>query len=81
MMVRLALAAGLVAGMITFAPHPTSAAPLGTQAGVLPAAAAEGTLVEQVQWWPRCRYWRRVCAARWGWGTPRFAVCMARHAC
>ena len=46
----------------------------------LGAAAAEGSPIEQVQW-GRCRYWARVCSARWGWRTPRWFVCMRRHVC
>ena len=80
MIVRLSVAAGLVAGAIALAPHVASAVPLLPQPGAVPAAAAENKLTEEVQW-GRCRYWRRVCAERWGWRTPRFFVCMNRHAC
>jgi len=80
MIVRLSVAAALAAGAIAFVQHSSSAAPLASQAGALPAAAVEGKLVDQVLW-GRCRYWRGVCGARWGSGTPRFAVCVARHAC
>ena len=78
-MLRLSITAGLFAAAISFAPHLASAAPLASQATAIPAAAAEGTLVEKAQW--RCRYWRNVCAARWGWGTPRFHLCIGRRAC
>jgi hypothetical protein len=80
MILRLSVAAGLVAAAIALAPHTTSAMPLTSQADTLAAAAAEGALVEKTQW-GRCRYWRRVCAVRWGWDTPRFFVCLRRHAC
>jgi hypothetical protein len=78
-MLRLSITAGLLAAAMSLAPRLVSAAPLASQATAVPAAAAEGTLVEQVQW--RCRYWRNVCAARWGWGTPRYHICIGRHFC
>ena len=83
MILRLSVSAGLVAAAIMFAPHIASATPIAPQADALAAAVAEGTLVEKTQWgWGgRCRYWRNVCAARWGWGTPRFSWCLRRHAC
>jgi hypothetical protein len=78
-MLRLSFTAGLFAAAILLAPQFASAVPLAPQASAVPAAAAEGALVEKAQW--RCRYWRNVCAARWGWGTPRFHICIGRHAC
>lgn len=75
MIVKLSIAAGLVAAAIALAPHLASAVPLSQQPGAVPAAAAEHKLMG------RCRYWRRACAYRWGWRTPRFFVCMRRHAC
>jgi hypothetical protein len=78
--VRLSVAAVLVAGAMALMPHLVSAAPATPQSSALGAAAAEGSPIEQVQW-GRCRYWRNVCAARWGWRTPPWFGCMARHAC
>jgi hypothetical protein len=80
MIVRLSIAACLVASAIMLAPHSASAQAAGPYSSPLGAIAAESGLVEPVQW-GRCRYWRRVCAERWGWRTPRFFACMGRHAC
>jgi hypothetical protein len=80
MIVRLSVAAGLAAAAIALAPHAVSAMPLTSQADALAAAAAEGALVEKTQW-RRCRYWRNVCAARWGWRSGRYFLCVARHGC
>ncbi len=79
MIKRVAVIAGLFAGAIAFTPQTASAAPLASYPSSL-SSAVEGTLVEQVQW-GRCRYWRRECAARWGWRTPQWYACMARHGC
>jgi len=80
MMAKLSVAPGLLAGAITLSPHLVSAVPLSQEPSAIPSAAAEHRLTEEVQF-GRCRYWRRVCAARWGWRTPRFFICMRRHAC
>ena len=80
MIVRLSVAAVLVAGAMALTPHLVAAAPATPQSSALGAAAAEGSPIEQVQW-GRCRYWARVCSARWGWRTPRWFVCMRRHVC
>jgi hypothetical protein len=38
------------------------------------------SLLETVQY-RRCRYWRRECAHRWGWGGWRYRRCLIRHGC
>jgi hypothetical protein len=60
--------------------NPAKSAASGAGGVAIPDAAAEHKLTEEVQW-GRCRYWRRVCAFRWGWRTLRFFRCMGRHAC
>jgi hypothetical protein len=81
MISRLSLAAGLVAAAVMFAPLTASATPIAPQGDALAAAVEEGTVVEKTQWWGRCHDWRRICARRWGWDTPRYFWCLRRHAC
>ena len=79
MIVRLAVAAGLVAAAVAFGAHTASAVPIASQGGALAEAAAEGNLVQTTQW----RYCRRVraeCRARFGRGW-RYWRCVARRGC
>jgi hypothetical protein len=75
MIVRLSLAAGLVAATIALAPQLAAAAPLAPTPG-----ASEGTLVQQAQF-GYCRARRNECAARWGWRTWRYWRCVAARGC
>ena len=60
-------AAASPASAITVGPHST-------------APAAKDSLVELAQF-PACRFARRECAARWGWGSRRFYWCLERRGC
>ena len=40
----------------------------------------QDTLVQKTQW-RYCRRWRHECADRWGWRTPGYFRCLARHGC
>jgi hypothetical protein len=80
---KITLAAGLMAlGIVAGSPI-SSAGPVAAT----PLLATDAGAVQQVQWrgegwrWRQCRYWRRECAERWGWGTPRFYRCLWRHDC
>lgn len=66
-----------VAGL---APLSASAAPMQS---MKPGVTAGAGVLEQAHWRGirRCRYWRRECAYRWGWGTPRYWRCLHRHGC
>ena len=75
---KFSLAAGIVLAAAMFAPVGASAA--APQSPVPGAMAFDGTLVQKAQW-GRCRAWRAECSARWGWRTPRFFRCLARHGC
>ncbi len=79
MLVRLALTFGLATGAAGTMSHIASAAPLAPQINRIGPAAGEFTPIP-VQF-GRCRAWRLECAERWGWRTPRFFRCMARHGC
>jgi hypothetical protein len=79
MLVRLSVAAGLVAAAIVFAPHTGSAVPLAPQPGALVGAAAEGVLVEKAQW-GYCRARRAECRVKWGGGW-RYWRCVAARGC
>ena len=80
MIVRLALTAGLVMGAAGLTSQIASAVPLAPQTNAISRAAAEASPIVQAQG-GHCRRWRHECADRWGWRTPRFFVCMARHGC
>lgn len=78
MLAKLSLATGLMLAAAAFAPG-ASAAP--TAQSMLPGVlATDGSLVQKAQW-GRCRAWREECAARWGWRTPGYFRCLARHGC
>jgi len=83
MLTKLSLAAGLLA-VAALAPIGASAAAPQSPipAVVAPAVFPDGALIQKAQWgWGRCHAWRRECAARWGWRTPGFFRCLARHGC
>jgi hypothetical protein len=79
MIVRLSVAAGLIAAAVAFGAHTASAVPIAPQAGALGAAAAEGDLVQKTQW-RYCRAARAECRARWGGGW-RYWRCVGRRGC
>jgi hypothetical protein len=79
MTVRLSVVAGLVAAGVAFGAHTASAVPIAQQAGAIPAAVAEGGLVETTQW-RFCRRVRADCRARWGGGR-HYWRCVARRGC
>ena len=69
MFAKLSLAAGLVLAAATLVPAGASAA--APQSPIPGMIAADGSLVQKTQYGGYCRGWRRECAARWGWRTPR----------
>ena len=79
MIVRLSVAAGLLAAAVAFGATPASAVPIAPQAGALAEAAAEGDLVQKTQW-HYCRRVRAECRATWGGGW-RYWRCVARRGC
>jgi hypothetical protein len=80
MLAKVTLAGGLVVMAVALAPAGASAA-RAPQSKIPGAIAADGTLVEKVHYWGRCRAWRHECAARWGWRTPGYFRCLGRHGC
>jgi hypothetical protein len=64
---------------------PAAATPLSTGAtlGVLgfPTTLGGEDIVQQASFHRRCRLWRRECAFRWGWGSPRYHRCLRRRGC
>jgi hypothetical protein len=82
MLTKLSLAAGLALAAATLAPVAASAAAPWSP---IPAVVAAGDgQIQKAQWgwgYGRCHAWRRECAARWGWRTPGFFRCLARHGC
>jgi hypothetical protein len=84
MFTKLSLAAGVVAMAAMLAPIGAPAAPAMPQTRIVDMDG--GALVQKAQWgygygYRHCRYWRHECANRWGWRTPRFFRCLARHGC
>src|SRR5262249_60633191 len=76
MLKKLSLAVGLVFVAATLAPVAASAAAPQSPIPV----AADGGLIQKAQWgYGRCHAWRREGAARWGWRSPGFFRCLARH--
>jgi hypothetical protein len=77
---------GVVAGMLTLgalaAPQLSAAEPFAPAAGI---RGTDANAVQQVQWrdsWRgRCRYQRRECAERYGWGSRRFYRCLRFNGC
>jgi hypothetical protein len=78
MLVKLSLAAGLVAAVATFAPHSASAGNLVPQS--MAARLIDASLVQKAHY-RGCRFWRHECAARWGWRTRGYFRCLWRHGC
>jgi hypothetical protein len=73
---------GVVAG--TLALGVLAAPQLSTAASPAPAAGIGRTdvsAVQQVQWRDSCRYWRRECADRYGWGSRRYHRCLRFNGC
>lgn len=81
MLVKAALAAGLLVAAIVTVPETATAAAGGPQ--TLVTEYADGSLVQRTHWRYRhhCRYWHRECAWRWGWRTRGFYRCLWRHGC
>ena len=70
----------IVAGalfVIAAAASPASAITVGPHSK---AQVAEDSLAQPVQY-GYCSRWRRECADRWGWRTPRFYICLERRGC
>lgn len=76
---KLAVAGGVMF-MLAAAVGPASAVTIGPHSKALAPITTDDWLVQPVQW-RYCRYWRRECAERWGWGTRRFYFCLERHGC
>jgi hypothetical protein len=75
---KLALAASLaLVASIAAAPQMASAVTVGSPA-VVSGAAAEGSILLQVQ---SCRRIIRICAARWGTGNRAFRRCVRARGC
>ena len=79
MFTKLTLAAGVVAMAAVFAPLGATAAPAMPQSRIVDVGT--GSLVREGAIPRRCRYWHHECADRWGWRTPRYFRCLARHGC
>jgi hypothetical protein len=56
----------------------TEPSPISTKNLGLPDVSQ--TLLEPAQF-RRCHFWRRECAARWGWGNRRFRRCLIQRGC
>jgi hypothetical protein len=63
--------------MFAAAASPASAVTVGPHSV---APVAEDSLVQLAQF-PHCRFVRRDCAARYGWGSRRFYWCVERRGC
>jgi hypothetical protein len=63
--------------MLAAVASPASAVTVGPHSV---APVAEDSLVQLAQY-PYCRFVRRDCAARYGWGSRRFYWCMERRGC
>jgi hypothetical protein len=76
---------GLVAGSALFALGTANATPNLASGQLFSPAPIQDQLAEQAQYRPDrynyCRHWRRECAARWGWGSFRWRICVRRHGC
>lgn len=76
MLRKTAIVGGLMFGVaMAFGAQNASAITVGPH-----TSAAEGSLVQLAQY-PYCRFVRRECAERWGWGTRRFYWCVERRGC
>lgn len=58
----------------------TEISPGKMQSLILPEMSQSQSWLNTVQY-RRCRYWRRECAFRWGWGGWRYRRCLFRHGC
>jgi len=74
---KLAIGGGLAFVMAMALAPQASAATIGPHS---PAIAGE-PLVQEVQGGRYCRFVRRECAERWGWGTRPFRFCVRRRGC
>ena len=74
MIVRLSLAAGLMAATFAFAPQLAAAVPIAPQPG-----AVEATLVQKAQF-RYCRAVRAECRTKWGGGW-RYRRCVSARGC
>ncbi len=77
MLGKIALAAGLLTLGALVGPQISSAAPASSAAGL---RGSDSGTVQQVHY-RSCRYWRRECADRYGWGGYRYHRCLRRHGC
>ena len=66
------LAVGLFASVQTVSAAPAPPSTIGTTGA---------SLVQKTQYRGYCREWRRECAARWGWRSPRYFSCLERRGC
>jgi hypothetical protein len=78
MLRKLTLAAALALGATLAAGPQSASAVTAGSPGAIAGAAAEGSMIVQVQ---TCRRVARICASRWGWGTLRFRRCMRIRGC
>src|SRR5215471_16447652 len=79
-MERMVCKSAIVAGalfVIAVAASPASAITVGPHSK---APIATEDLAQPVQY-GYCSRWRRECADRWGWRTPRFYICLERRGC
>jgi hypothetical protein len=76
---KLVMAGSLLAISIALGPQTASAVTVGPHSKA-PAITTDDSLVQTVQF-GYCRYVRRECAERWGWGTRRFYICLERRGC
>jgi hypothetical protein len=65
---------------LALAPQTAPATTIGPHTPIPPAVAADDSLVQLAQY-GYCRAWRRECAERWGWRTPRYYACLERRGC
>jgi len=78
MLRKVAIGCGLaLATALAVGPQAASAVTVGPHSTI----TVEDQLVQQVQGPGYCRFVRRECAERWGWGTRRFFICMERRGC
>ena len=74
---KFAIAGGLVFGIAMAVGSQASAVTIGPHTR---AVSAEDSLMQLAQF-PYCRFVRRECAERWGWGSRRFYWCLERRGC
>lgn len=78
MLGKIAFAAGLLTLGALVGPQISSAAPASSAAGL---RGSDSGTVQQVHYRSRCRYWRRECADRYGWGSRRYHRCLRFNGC